>query len=268
LRQAEELDRLGQLQETYTPDPSSRRKNARLLWVGIAVGLLGLLPVIVLLATGDFKKNAGGAIAGLCLAALFLPWCGWRLRQLARGGQVRILVFAEGMARFDGRSLLTCRWDEIDSVQGIVKTYHVHGAPVASRLILTVQIRDRKQLRLDGAREHLLGLEVLMQRIGAESSRYLLPRFLDAIEAGQTVPFGVLGLSKLGLHWGKHVLAWDDTENIDFKDGWRVRNPTTWPLHPWVRLVDFPIPNNLVFLRLVDHYLKENGRDSVALSHV
>src|SRR5262249_8822364 len=52
-----ELKRLGKLQSTFTSDPSSRRRNSRLLWTGIAVGLLGLVPGVVALATGDFARN-------------------------------------------------------------------------------------------------------------------------------------------------------------------------------------------------------------------
>jgi hypothetical protein len=263
LPQTEELNRLGELREIYTPDPSSRRRNARLLWAGIAVGLLGLAPVIVAWATGDFKKNGAAAVAGLLLSALFLPWCGWRLRQLARGSRARILVFTDGLARFDGPGLATCRWDEIETVQGVVKTYRVDAATVGTRFIITIKFGASKELRIDGAKDHLAGMDVLYQRLCSETGRHLLPRCYTAIEAGQTVTFGVLGISKLGLHWGRHVLAWNDTENIDFQDGLRIRNPNTWPLHPWVRLVDFAIPNHVVFLRLAEHYVKDNGRGSV-----
>jgi hypothetical protein len=159
--------------------------------------------------------------------------------------------------------LLTCRWDEIETVQGIVKTYRVDFAPVGSRFIITVTFGAGGGMRIDGAKDHLAGMDVLYHRICAESGRHLLPRFAAAIEAGQTVTFGELGISKVGLHWGRHVLAWDDTENIEFKDGLRIRNPNTWPLHPWVRLVDFAIPNQLVFLRLAEHYVRANKQDSV-----
>jgi hypothetical protein len=261
--QEEELKRLGQLQETCTPDPSSRRRNARLLWAGIALGILGLAPVIVALATGDFQKHGRGAVAGVLMAALFLPWCGWRLGHLARGRRVRILVFTEGLARFDGQSLATCRWDEIETVQGVVKTYRVDFATVGSRFIITIRLAGDREMRIDGARDHLAGMDVLYQRLAAESARHLLPRCHAAIEAGETVPFGVLGISKQGLHWGKHILAWNDPENIALKEGLRIRNPNTWPLHPWVRLEDFAIPNPLVFLRLAEQYVRDTSQPGV-----
>jgi hypothetical protein len=266
-QQAEELARLGRLQMVHLPDPSSRGRNARLLWVGFVVFLLlGLLllaspflppprdvpptPWPVLLLFGLF-------------VGIFLVACGWRLRQLAHGGRVRVLVFAEGLARFDGDDLLTCRWDEIESVQGVVKTYAVHGAPVGSRFIISVRLADGRELRLDGAKGHLLGMDLLFRRVAEESGRRLLPRLLAAVEAGETVPFGVLAVSKAGLHWGRHVLAWGDATNVDFRDRLSVRNPNTWPLHPWVRLADFSVPNHLVLLHLTDLYVRKHRPDLV-----
>src|SRR5207302_481715 len=143
----------------------------------------------------------------------FVAACGWRLRQLARGGRVRVLVFEDGLARFGGESLWTCRWDEIETVLGVVKAYHLHGAPVGARFVVTVQCGGGKHLRLDEAKEHLTGLRTLYLRIADETSRRLLPRLAADIDAGQTVPFAPLALSAAGIHWGKHVLAWGDTEN-------------------------------------------------------
>jgi hypothetical protein len=260
------------LQLVHLPDPSSRGRNARLLWVGFIVFLLlGLLllaapflpppkdvpptPLPVLLLFGVF-------------VGFFLVACGWRLGQLAGGSRIRVLVFAEGLARFDGDDLLTCRWDEIESVQGVVKTYVLHGAPVGSRFIITVEIGGGRVMRLDGAKGHLTGMDVLFRRVSEESGRRLLPRLLAAVEAGETVPFGVLGVSKAGLHWGKHVLAWGDAKNVDFRDGLCVRNPNTWPLHPWVRLADFSVPNHLVLLRLADHYVRKQRPDLAPLRPV
>src|SRR5262249_31384914 len=82
---------------------------------------------------------------------------------------------------------------------------------------------------------------------------------------GGITPWGrvVLGISKSGLHWGTQVVPWNDTDNIDFADGLRIRSQSQTGLalvHPWVRLSDVPIPNSLVFLRWADYSLRKNGR--------
>lgn len=289
LRQAEELNRLGQLQETYTADPSS----SLLLWSGFLVFFLLFGLLVSAIPFLPPPKDVAPAPLPLVLllvlvSGFILVACVWRLRRIARERRTRILVFAEGLARFDGKSLLTCRWEEIESVQGILFGYKrparapgwqeiesVQGIPYkgpkpfAGRIILT--IRGGKQLRMYWVKEHLAVMNVLFQRVSEESSRHLLPRFLAAIEAGQTVTFvphvwgvAVLGISKLGLHWGRHVLAWNNTEEIDVKDGLRIRITNLWSLgHPWVRLEDIPIPNYLLFLRLAEHNMRHNGRNYV-----
>src|SRR5262249_15526355 len=156
--------------------------------------------------------------------------CVWRLRRLTCERRVRVLVLAEGLARFDGISLLTCRWEGIESVQGIL---YKGPRPFASHIIITIQ--GGKQMCTYWAKEHLAVGEALFQPLSEKSSRPLLPRCIAAVEAGQTVtfqapgaawlggitPWGrvVLGISKSGLHWGTQVVPWNDTDNIDFADG-------------------------------------------------
>lgn len=272
--QAQELNRLGQLQEMYTPDTSSR-----ILWICFLVFFLlfGLLvsaipflpppqgvppasPLVVLLIV---------AVVGLIVAA-----CLWRLRRLARERRLRILVFADGLARFDGESLSTGRWEEIESVQGIL-----YKAPKAFAIDIIIMIRGGKRIRARWLNDHVALGQALFRRVAEESSRHLLPRCFAALEAGQTIIFQapdaawlggiaswsrvVLGISKSGLHWGTQILAWDNPEQIDFKDGLRIHPQGQTRLAlvaPWVHLADIPIPNSLVFLRLAEHCLRENGR--------
>jgi len=275
LRHAEELERLGQVQETYRPDPSS----SRLLWTGFLTFFLLLGLLVLAIPFLPKPKDVPPASLPVVLLVdsvicLILVGCVWRLRQLSAEKRVRIVVLTEGVARFDGKSLLTCRWDEIESVQGII---HKGPQPFASHVLIT--IRGEKQIRTYWAKEHLAVGEALFRRISEETCRPLLPSCLAAVEAGQTVTFRALdaarwgglaawsgielGISKSGLHWGKRIVAWDDANNIDFKDGLRIRSQhqTRFGLfHPWIRLADIPIPNSLVFMRLAEHYLRRNGQ--------
>lgn len=261
--QSEELNRLGPLREIYAPDQPTLRRNFRLLWAGIGIGTLGLVLLPVALTSRDPEMAEIRWLLGavfLFMAALFLPWCGWRMRQLARGAQVRILVHAEGMAKFDGEGLLTCRWDEIETVEVKTVSYLVYFVPVGSRSVISVNWAHEKQIRIDEAREPLADLAVLFQRISEESARHLVSRFLAATEAGETLTFGEFKLSKSGLHWGSHFFPWDDSKNLDFKEGLRIRHPEAL-LHPWWRLeeLQFPIPNRLVLSCLAEHYMSENS---------
>src|SRR5262249_9946458 len=217
-----------------------------------------------------------GIVLGDLAIALILAACVWKLRRLARAARGWILVFAEGLARYDWQSLVTRRWEEIESVQGII---YKAPTPFASHVIVTMP--GGKEMRTYWAKKHLAEGQALFQRLAEESTRHLLPRSFAAVEAGATVTFQapttgwvggtgvwsrlVLGISKSGLHWGTYVFPWDDMENIDCTAGLRVRSPGQTKLalfHSWIPVADIPIPNSLVFLRLAEHYLRENGRQS------
>jgi hypothetical protein len=265
-QQAEELNRLGQLRETYTPDPSS----SRLLWIAFLVFFLlfGLLVAAIPFLPpprGVPPVSIPLVLSLVSVCALIVGASVWRLRRLACESKARILVFAEGLARFDGRSLLAFRWEDIERVQGFL---YKAPRPFACRVIITD--KAGKQIRMYWGKERLVDANLLVQRVSEETSRYLFPRFMAAMEAGETVSFdpqmvgvAALQMSKRGIHWGKHEVAWGDTEVLDCKDGLRLRTPTGL-VRPWVRLEDIPIPNYLVFTRLAEHYMRENRRDSAS----
>jgi hypothetical protein len=262
--QAEELNRLGKFQQIYKSNPSSRRGNARFLWVAV-IFFVAIESLFVAIPFMEPPKGVAPMPIPFVLffasfILLFIVLCAWRLHQIHRGSRVNILVFAEGMARFDGVNLATCRWDEIETVQGMVKTYQMHGGVAGSRFIIDIAFRTNNKIRLDAAKDHLAGMDILFHRLSVESTRCLLPRFLAAVEAGETLTFGVLGISKQGIHWGKYTLAWNDPAKVDFKNGLRIRNPHGLLFHPWVRLMDFAIPNHMSFLCLAEHYMQDNGQ--------
>jgi hypothetical protein len=273
LRQAEEVKHLGELQESYTPDTSSR-----LLWVGfmlffLLLGLLVLAIPFLPRAKGVPPASLPVVLLILLVIGLMLVGCFWRLRRLSWERRVRLLLFAEGLAQFDGKSLQSGRWEDIESVQGLV-----YKAPRAFASHVIITLRGGQTIRMFWARERVAIGEALYRRLSEESGRYLLPRCFAAVEAGQTVTFSapdaawlggiapwsriVLGISKSGLHWGKQVVTWDDAANIDWNDGVRIRTQHQTGLgafHSWVRLADIPIPNSLVCLRLAEHYLRKSG---------
>jgi hypothetical protein len=264
--QVEELNRLGKFQQLYKSSPSSRRGNTRLLWIG----LIFFAVMLCIIVSIPFREPPKGvppmpvplALFFVAFLLLFIVLCGWRLLQIDQGSRVRILVFSGGMARFDGVALVACRWDEIESVQGLIKRYQMHGGTVGARFIIDIIFRENTKMRIDAAKDHLAGMDALFQRLSVESARCLFPRYYAAIEAGETLTFGVLGISKRGIHWGKYTLPWNDPEKVNFRDGLRIRNPHGLLFHPWVRLMDFAIPNHMSFLCLAEHYIRGNERGS------
>jgi hypothetical protein len=255
--QAAELAALGPPLEVIRPDSSSRRRNAGMLWAGIGVGLLGLTAAVGVAVEASRAAGAeavsrgfGAACMGL-FGVFFLSACGWRLRQLHRGRGVVVLACRDGLARLNGNELFACRWDEIEEVEGRASRFQ---AQIGRRVILTVRTA-RGALRLDTAREHLPGLEALYARVGIESAGRQVPRMLAAIEAGQTVPFGRLGLSSAGVHCGDRLLPWGEVASLSVHEALRIQRRGAGRLDWWHRAT-FLVPNLHAFLRVVEHHLR------------
>ncbi len=276
VEQTNEMKALGQLQETYSPNPSSRRGNVLLLWVGIMISLLLLgSPVYVLFFKPEIraddpqrkKKESNDefmVIFGPLVGIFWLVACGWRLGQLARGQRVRILVFEDGLARFDGNSLASCRWDDIQTVERKNYSYSARGIPVATRSVISLGLANGGQIVIDTSRDHLAGIESLHQRISQETTNRLLPRTIAAIDAGQIVSFGQLSVSRQGLHFkGDQILAWSMVESISSKPPLRIRAKNGSWLDYWNRWSrrGFKIANLEVFFLVTQHYFQQDHID-------
>jgi hypothetical protein len=180
LWQAEALSRLGKLREIYAPDPSLRGRDALFLWVALMIFvLLGLLPFLLAFARpgGVARVSLHECVPWALFLGFFLGVSGWRLRQLVRGSRVRVLVCTDGLGRFDGQCLLTCRWDEIEAIESIVEDNlltmcHVPMVPLGSRCTITVTFGGGREMRIDGATDPGAGMERLYQRICAENRRH------------------------------------------------------------------------------------------------
>jgi hypothetical protein len=190
----------------------------------------------------------------------FTLLCVWRLRQIHEGSEVRILVFSEGVARVDWPNMVSGRWDEVESVRGLLNTYRMNNAPVGQRFRIEIIFRNGVKLRVDSARDHLAGQDVFFQRVSGETARCLLPRYISQIEAGETKTFGPLAVSKAGVHWGRHLLGWTDSDRIDFQHELRLRNVKGLLVQPWLTMKSFPVDNFLVFVALCELYLRRHGR--------
>jgi hypothetical protein len=99
-------------------------------------------------------------------------------------------------------------------------------------------------------------MEHLYRVIGIASGSYLLPRFQAAVDSGLSVEFGDVGLSRQGIHWGPHLLAWSDIDRINLEDGLHIESKKAGALNIW-NLKRFSIRNEWVFQILADRQLRK-----------
>lgn len=213
---------------------------------------LGLIVSGMIIAIGVAMVFGGGAAAasGEGDAAIFLimgliygvPGALWFISILRKRG-LRVLVFPEGLAYTRRSRTEIIRWDEVAAVwQGITRVQH------------TFTVRSCK-MQLDDGRKYtfnnaLRNVTELIATVQQEVTPRILARASEAYDAGETIPFGKLGVSKAGISRGKQTLPWDQVRRVTVDKGViTVRKQGS--LLKWTSVPVAEMPNFFVFASLV-----------------
>ena len=228
------------------------RGSIPVVMVGLAVfwGLVGVGLVI------------GGLLASrsdtslLCLVPPGLACVGiavWAVTQWLRKRNLRVLVFPDGLAYVRGRKTDVFRWDGVESVwQSFQK-----ARPTARAVYHFYTLRDADG-RKAVFKDDLVGIKALGDTIQQEVSARLLPRAVEAFEAGEVIHFGKLGVSKQGLSNGRETVPWEQVEEVKVERGVIVvRKAGQWLR--WANVTVGGTPNVFVFLALVERITGASG---------
>jgi hypothetical protein len=123
---------------------------------------------------------------------------------------VSAALYAEGVVSKQWSRATPCRWDEVESVAGML---HVLGQsnPRQTLRILRLRTVDGRTLTFGGVRD----MDELAAVVYHEVLRRQLPRALAALRRGETVSVGPLRLRGDGIGGpGEQWLAWDDVEEV------------------------------------------------------
>lgn len=154
-----------------------------------------------------------------------------------------VLVLPEGLSYTRHGRTEIIRWDEVAAVwQAITRVQH------------TFTVRSCK-VQLDGGRKYtfnnaLRNVPELIATIQQEVTPRILARASDAYHAGETIPFGKLGVSEAGISRGKRTLPWDQVKRVTVDKGViTVRKQGS--LLKWTSVPVAETPNFFVFASLV-----------------
>jgi hypothetical protein len=232
-------------------------------WVGIVLGALSLLGALgsVLVAglnvLEEISRPRGGDIAGalvgplvgiaicVALAGLFF-WLAWRNWRLSAA------LYQEGFAFFDRKGLRVVRWDDIELVyQSIIRRY-VNGVYAGTMHTYTVMLRDGAKIVLD---DRLRDVESIGGPVVKTSAVRLLPRYVQALQAGQRVSFGPIAIDPQGIYSGSKSLAWSEIKAVKLDRGvLSVAKEGKWL--NWTSATVPQIPNFYVLMTLLDRFTK------------
>lgn len=193
-----------------------------------------------------------------------------RKRNLGR----RVLVFPEGLAYIQQGKTHIIRWENIAAVwQNVVSHYSRQAWQSTARYTgtihsYTVELDDGRKYTFNDA---LGDVGELGRTIQQETSHYMLPRLRQAYEAGQTIPFGALGVSQAGIskgYKGYSVLPWDQVGIVGIYEGflnvYSTEEQTITSLilskgkKAWASVAVAKTPNVFVFKAMVDEILGSN----------
>jgi hypothetical protein len=129
---------------------------------------------------------------------------------------LRAVVFEEGLAYTQNNVTELVRWDDVTAFWYDVTHVQQSGRTASTSHVYTVERNDGKKLIF---KDTLGNIVKLGETIRDETTRRLLPRAVQALQAGETISFGKIAISKEGISQGKDTVPWDQIENIRLNRG-------------------------------------------------
>jgi len=211
---------------------------------GLAIALVGVIPFLLNYnEAGPTERAISWGIGLLILGiAVLVP------RKAARDYGRRVVIGPEGLAYTVGDMGETVRWDEVEAVYQRVAKRYIHGIYLGTIRRYTVHYDGDRRLTFDGKLADVDGLGARIQR---DAAGRLLPRARAAYDAGASLAFGALGVSRYGLSNGRETVAWNDVQSVRLDQGTiTVHKRGKW--RNWSCVPVAKMPNVRVFLALVD----------------
>jgi hypothetical protein len=153
----------------------------------------------------------------------------------------------EGFVLSRGGQHTAFRWEDIAAVWESIRDAGQYGVKLKTIYRYTVQPRNGRKIVFTDTVE---GIKKLGSTIQKEVTRRKLAQAHAALNAGQTVDFGKVGVSRWGIIISKKTTPWNQIRNVKADEGFIVIEREGKPLN-WVRKVG-DIPNVYAFLTLVN----------------
>ncbi len=240
----------------------SEHPHAGNRWTAIIVGviLIAAAPVLTLMALliayGAYSQHGlmrvdDGPVIPLLVIAVVVFFFGalvlfnaWRLWPLAA------VLYEDGIAVNRRQGLQVVRWNQVDWVKEAITKHYYRGVYTGTTHVYTIETQDHVRIQLN---DQLSRIEELGRAVQHGVTNALRPRYVKALDAGQRLTFGPLGLDRKKLYSGNKELSWDEIRAISIKKGViSVKRAKGW--FNWASVTVPQIPNLIIFLELAGQF--------------
>lgn len=229
--------------ETPPQPPTIFRRRLFPFYAGLSLFFFGFIEAIAGLVWADhfeLRFLVPAVLSVLIGSALLFYW--------GRDRHLFAAISTEGIRSSTG----FLRWSEVDEVwresTGMWAVYN------RARAYTLVRRQDGDQFEFNDHLRHFNKLETLILQ---HATHYLLPRALDAFQAGETLRFGKFTLNRLGIGWGQELLEWERVYGAFLVSSpgavIQIYRKKTFDL--WFEARLRHIPNAFIFLALIGYQL-------------
>jgi hypothetical protein len=231
---------LGDLCHDFRVSRSDAIVAAVILPIGaVGVAIYAFVQALPLLPPGRWPLIACGAVLGLGTAAVLIG-LGMHLRRVLAGEHARVLLFEEGVVCFRSNQVTVCRFDEVREIRELYSESHAIFLHTLKFLVQSGQeqmVASTSDVLEDFAR--------LVQLLQWQVTERMLPDAIAAFHAGQTLHFGALELTQMGVsHKGK-FLPWGEVSAIETHEYW-IKIKRRGAGLPWATVAAKDLVNRLL----------------------
>jgi hypothetical protein len=231
----------------------------------ISLGALGVGAVVFVLllglmffeephpesATKEVKEIYKSGAFGVVLICAGIV--GWRSTRRTQG--MRVFVCPEGIARIQGGKGEALRWNEVVTVQRVVKSSEEVGPVMTGMLQLNLTGSDGQSFSFS---ENLTGLRELRQLVERLTLGHLQPAALNSLEENGSIQFGKIQVTREGLSHDSAVLCWDDYESAEVSHG-ELMVTARGTRKPFCKVLIEHVPNSHVLFALAERNSTAKG---------
>lgn len=219
-------------------------------YAGIFLVIAGIVGVIIGFALGD------EGLLPVCMGFSVLVLLGgaYSIWQSRHEQDLAIRAFRDGLTYSHKGKTEAMRWDDMAQVtMSLINNLNLH----TTFYNYTLQSADGRKIAFNYNDKAMQNLPQLSDTIQREITNRQLPKAIAAYNAGDTVTFGRLNVSKNGLSNGKETIPWHEVEAVKLQDGAvTVRKKDKWL--NWSNVTVGSTPNIYVFLHMVDQIVGVN----------